>query len=299
MNHQNKGTAVGLCAIILWSLIVSLIKEVSHYFGATGGAALIYTLASVLLLLTVGWTPLKQFPRKYLIYGSLLMVAYEVCLALSIGYSTTSRQAVEVGMVNYLWPSLTMVALIIFHKKRTNWLIVPGVLLSMTGIVWVLGGEQGLYIGEMIANIQTNPLSYGLAFIGAIIWSAYCVITARMARGTNGITLFFILVALVLWFKYLLVKETTVLDFNLRSCIFLVLAACAMGLGYAAWNVGMLKGNTTVLAGASYFIPVLSSAISSVLLQTALGIAFWQGAVMVCLGSVLCWFATRTQKART
>lgn len=295
---KNRGTLIGLSAIVLWSLIVGLIKEVSHYFGPTGGAALIYTLASVLLLCTVGWTPLKQFPRKYLIYGSLLMVAYEICLALSIGYSTNSRQAVEVGMVNYLWPSLTMVALIIFNKKPTNWLIVPGLLLSMTGIVWVLGGEQGLDIKEMTANIQTNPLSYALAFIGAIIWSAYCVVTARMAKGTNGITLFFLLVAVVLWIKFLVVKEQSVFDFNLHSTIYLVLASCAMGLGYAAWNVGMLKGNTTILAGASYFIPVLSSAISSVLLHTALDLSFWQGAIMVCLGSVLCWIATRDRKSR-
>ncbi len=32
-----------------------------------------------------------------------------------------------------------------------------------------------------------------------------------------------------------------------------------MGFGYAAWNVGILHGNVTLLAGASYFIPVLSA----------------------------------------
>ena len=29
-----------------------------------------------------------------------------------------------------------------------------------------------------------------------------------------------------------------------------------MGLGYAVWNIGISRGNMTVLAGASYFIPV-------------------------------------------
>lgn len=299
MNKQTKATALGFCAIILWSSIVGLIKEVSHSFGATAGAALIYTVASVFLLLTMKWIPLSKFPKKYLIFGGLLMVSYELCLALSIGYSTNSRQAIEVGMVNYLWPTFTMIATILFANKKANWLIAPGILLSMLGIIWVLGGDQGLDISQMLANIKTNPLSYGLAFIGALLWSAYCVVTVRIANGVNGITLFFIMVAVALWIKYLIIGDSAGMQINLSSVIYLLLAACAMGFGYAAWNIGILGGNVTVLTGASYFIPVLSSALSSVLLSTSLGLSFWQGAIMVCAGSVLCWLATRERTVKS
>lgn len=268
----------------------------SHFFGATAGAALIYTVASMFLLFTMKWVPLSKFPKKYLIYGGVLMVSYELCLALSIGYSTNSRQAIEVGMVNYLWSTFTMVATILFNNKKANWLIAPGIILSMLGIVWVLGGEQGLDISQMIANIKTNPLSYGLAFIGALLWAAYCVVTVRIANGVNGITLFFIMVAVVLWIKYLIIGDSSSMQITLSSAIYLLLASCAMGFGYAAWNIGILHGNVTVLTGASYFIPVLSSALSSILLFTTLGVSFWQGAVMVCIGSVLCWQATRERK---
>ncbi|HCI6732136.1 TPA: EamA family transporter, partial [Klebsiella variicola subsp. variicola] len=41
------------------------------------------------------------------------------------------------------------------------------------------------------------------------------------------------------------------------------------------------------------FTPVLSSALAAVLLSAALSWSFWQGAGMVCLGSLLCWYATR------
>ena len=221
------------------------------------------------------------------------MVSYELCLALSIGYSTDSKQAIEVGMVNYLWPTLTMVAAIIFTKKRARWLIVPGVIISMLGIVWVLGGENGLNIAEMIVHIKTNPLSYGLAFLGAILWAAYCVATVRISGGVNGITLFFTLVAIVLWIKYFIGGNQSAMDINFSSVIYLLLAAFAMGFGYAAWNVGIIGGNVTLLAGASYFIPVLSSALSSILLATPLGLSFWQGALMVCAGSILCWLSTK------
>lgn len=295
---QTKATAIGFCAILLWSSIVGLIKEVSQAFGATAGAALIYTVASVFLLFSMKWIPLRKFPKNYLIYGSLLMVSYELCLALSIGYSETSRQAIEIGMVNYLWPSFTMIATVIFTAKKANWLILPGVVIAMLGVVWVLGGDEGLNISEVLANIRSNPLSYGLAFLGAVLWAAYCVVTIRIANGVNGITLFFMLVAVVLWIKYLLGGGEYSMQFNFSSILYLLLAACAMGFGYAAWNVGILGGNVTVLAGASYFIPVMSSALSSVLLATPLGLSFWQGALMVCVGSILCWLSTKERSAK-
>lgn len=297
MTETTKGTLVGLTAIVLWSALVALIKEVSSAFGAIGGSALIYTVAFLFLLFSVGWVPLKKFPKKYLLLGGFLMVTYEICLALSIGYSQNAKQAIEIGMVNYLWPSFTMLATIIFHTKKTNFLIVPGIICAMIGIMWVLGGDHGLNISEMITNIKANPFSYGLAFIGALLWSAYCVVTIKFAKGVNGITLFFLLVSLVLWIKFFAFgNQFSALHFNLKSIVYLLLAALSMGFGYAAWNVGIMKGNVTILTGASYFIPVFSSAFSSAVLATALGFSFWQGALLVCVGSVLCWLATKSFK---
>lgn len=299
MNELTKGTFIGLTAIVLWSAIVALIKEVSNSFGAIGGSALIYTVAFLFLILSVGWVPLKRFPKNYLLLGGFLMVSYEICLALSIGYSQNAKQAIEIGMVNYLWPSFTMVATVVFHTKKANFLIVPGIICSMIGIMWVLGGDEGIDISQVISNIKDNPLSYGLAFIGAILWAAYCVVTIKFAKGINGITLFFMLVAIVLWIKFFLLgNHISELNFNLKSIIYLILAAISMGFGYAAWNIGIMKGNVTILTGASYFIPVFSSVLSSIILATVLGLSFWQGALLVCVGSVLCCLSTKSIKLK-
>ena len=143
MKRTNRATMIGLVAVLLWSSIVGLIRSVSEHLGPTGGAAMMYSVASVFLLLSVGHVKLGEFPRRYLVWGSLLFVTYELCLALSIGYANTARQAIEVGMVNYLWPTFTIVAAILFNRQPTNLLIVPGFLLSIAGICRVLGGEQG------------------------------------------------------------------------------------------------------------------------------------------------------------
>ncbi|MGT2550147.1 aromatic amino acid DMT transporter YddG [Acinetobacter geminorum] len=295
MISKRNATLIGLIAVLLWSSIVGLIRSVSESLGATGGAAMMYSVASVFLLISIGFPKISEFPKRYLIWGSLLFVSYELCLALSIGYSNTNRQAIEVGMVNYLWPALTMVAAILFNNQKSNWLVIPGFVIAILGICWVLGGEQGLDLASMLENIKDNPLSYGLAFIGALIWATYCTVTARIANGKNGVTLFFMLTALVLWVKYFLIGGAPMV-FDFHAVIYLVLAAAAMGFGYAAWNVGILHGNVTILAGASYFIPVFSAALAAIVLQTPLSMSFWQGAAMVCIGSVLCWLATRQKR---
>jgi len=296
MKNKRKATLIGLIAVLLWSSIVGLIRGVSESLGATGGAAMMYTVASGLLLLTIGFPRISEMPRRYVVWGSILFVSYELCLALSIGYANSGRQAIEVGMVNYLWPAFTILSAIVFNNQKSNVLIIPGFLIAILGICWVLGGDQGLDFAGMAENIKDNPLSYGLAFAGAVIWAAYCTVTSRIASGKNGITLFFMLTALVLWAKYLFSAEGT-MEFSYHAMIYLGLAASAMGFGYVAWNVGILHGNVTILAGASYFIPVVSAALAAVLLRTPLSVSFWQGASMVCAGSILCWLATRAPRA--
>ena len=182
---KNRATLIGLAAVVLWSSIVGLIRGVSESFGPTGGAAMMYTVASVFLLFSVGFPQLKTFPKRYLYVGSLLFVAYELCLSLSIGYANSAQQAIEVGMVNYLWPTFTLISAIVFNKQRANFWVIPGFFLSMLGICWVLGGDRGLDFAEMAANVLANPLSYGLAFAGAVIWAAYCTVTTRYAEGKN------------------------------------------------------------------------------------------------------------------
>ena len=292
MPHK-KATLIGLIAILLWSAIVGLIKSVSEGFGPVGGAALIYTCSAVLLLFTIGFPKIQKFPVSYLIIGSVLFVCYELCLSLSLGFTHSGRQAIEVGMVNYLWPSMTILLAVIVNRQKTSPLIIPGVVLAIIGIGRVLGGNGGFSLTEMMNNVMDNPLSYGLAFSGAVIWAIYCVVTQRIARGNNGITLFFILTALTLWVKYFTSPQPEFV-LSWHAWISLLLAAMAMGFGYAAWNVGILHGNVTVLAAASYFIPIMSAVLAAFMLDSHLTLAFWQGTAMVSLGSLICWWSTRT-----
>ncbi|MBI6143001.1 aromatic amino acid DMT transporter YddG [Serratia marcescens] len=289
---RTRATLFGLLAIVLWSSVVGLIRSVSEGLGPIGGAAMIYSVSAVFLLVALGVPKWRSFPRPYLIVGSLLFVSYEICLSLSLGYANTRLQAIEVGMINYLWPCFTVLMALALNGQKAKWWLLPGLLLSLFGIGWIMSGEGGWSPAQMLANVRSNPLSYGLAFSGAVIWALYCNLTKKIAQGSNGVVLFIVLTALALWLKYAFSAESG-MHFSLGVTLTLLCAGVAMGAGYAAWNVGILHGNMTLLATVSYFTPVLSAVFAALVLHTSLTANFWQGVAMVTLGSLICWRATR------
>lgn len=120
----------------------------------------------------------------------MLFVAYEICLSLSIGFAQTDARAIEVGMVNYLWPGLTLLFALIADKRWPGLLMLPGILICFAGTGKVPGGEQGFSLHEVTANIVSNLLSYGMTFAGAIIRGIYCVLTKKWPMAVTGSSCF-------------------------------------------------------------------------------------------------------------
>ena len=288
-----RATLVGLSAILLWSTTIGLLRSVSEAFGPTGGAALIYSTTAVLLCLTRGVPNPRNMPGRYLLTGGVLFVGYEICLALAVGLARDRHQSLEMGMINYLWPCLTIVLAIPFNQQRFRLWLWPGLLLSLSGIIWVMKGANGNVTGQMAQNIASNPTAYLLAFIAAIAWALYNNITRRYARGSNGVTLFFMVTALALWLKFALFTEHETLQFSVTAAAEVLFMGASTAVAYSAWNYGIQHGNLTLLATASYFTPVLSALLASLWLGLTPPISFWQGVAMITAGSLICWLATR------
>jgi drug/metabolite transporter (DMT)-like permease len=292
VNTSYKYTIAGCSAILLWSLIVGLIRNVTEQLGPIGGAAMIYSVSSIFLVLVIGAPRLTLFSPKYLLIGGGMFVSYEMCLSLALGMAHSRTQAVEMSIINYLWPSLTVLFAVVASRKPVNKILYPAIALSFFGVAWTLSGDGGLSISQLLANAATNPVSYTLAFVGAFIWAAYCNVTKKLANGKNAITWFFIATALSLWIKYLFSDEGS-LVFTGGVMIDLLLAGIVMGSGYALWNIGIIGGNMVLLATFSYFTPVLSTFFSAWILDIELTVQFWQGVTMVTIASLLCWWFTR------
>jgi drug/metabolite transporter (DMT)-like permease len=290
---SQRATLTGLCAIVLWSTTVGLIRSISESLGATGGAALIYSASALFLCLARGLPRWRNLPPRYLWWGGALFVSYEICLAVSIGLAHNRPQALELGMINYLWPSLTIVFAIPFNQQRFRWWLWPGLALALGGIVWVLKGNSVWTPRLLWHNVMDNPLAYGLAFFAAIAWALYNNVTRRYAEGQSGVTLFFLITAVALWLKFAIGGQPEPMHFSTAVVAEVLFMAASTAIAYSAWNAGIQHGNMTLLATASYFTPVFSALLATLWLQLTPAFSFWQGVVMVTLGSLICWRATR------
>ena len=142
-------------------------------------------------------------------------------------------------------------------------------------------------------------MSYLLAFVGALLWSLYCVITRKYSQGHNPIALFFLVITIVLWAKMLLlhgIPEFPSIEPDIL--IYMLLLSVVTALGYAAWNIGIIQGNIAILVALSYFSPIFSTLISMTILQTSLPVEFWHGVLLVTGGSLICWVSTNWQQIK-
>ncbi|PLS26456.1 aromatic amino acid DMT transporter YddG [Bifidobacterium parmae] len=292
-----RATAVGLLAIVVWSLMTALVRVVAESFGATLGSALIYTAGVALLLVFHRPAPLSRYPKRYLIVGGTLFVFYESSISLSIGLASTAEQSVEVSLVNYLWPTLmVLLAAAIGRPRRKGavWRALPGAVVATVGVALAVGGNSGLHVDAALGHVASNPLPYLLAFLGAFAWSLYAVITPAMSDGLDGTSVFFPGVAAALWIIHVASGEGLPAAMPGPSAWIAVIACAAViAGGYAFWGYGILHGSLKTLAVASYATPVLSVAASALILGLSLSLPFWCGALLVVAGSVLNWLAER------
>lgn len=301
MISKNLATLIGFSAILQWSSIVGLLKKISFSIGADLAVLLMYSISTVILLLLFKIPNLKLISKQYLIFSTLLFVVYELCFSYAIALAQTAKQAIEVSLVNYLWPSLTVVMLIIFKEIKFNFFVLVGLAISLTGIVVIQMGQGTFSWSNIINNVQANPVIYILAFFGASLWALYCVITKKYSDGHNPISFFFLAISLVLWAKYLFSNSFSLQNiphFDSTTIVLLGIVSLVVALGYAAWNIGIIKGNITILVTLSYFSPVISTVISMFILDTQLSHAFWTGVLLVTTGSFVCWISTNWQQIR-
>lgn len=291
---KQRATVIGVTAIGFWAFMVSTMRLTTEYFGTLLGAGILYTIASAALWVVRRPRNIRSFPKKYLVIGTVLVAFVEIATSQAVGLAANEIQTIEVGIVNYLWPTFTVLLTVASTRgSKPSWLIVPGTLLATGGVICALGGDAGLSISAVAANLSDNPLPYGLIFMAAVTWACYSVFTPRIAEGCDGLAVFFTATACALWVLYFVngapLPETNPGLLGIFTAVF---AALALAAGYACWNIGIIYGNMNVMACASYATPILSTLASVVLLHATLSAPFWFGAVAVVIGSLTSWLAT-------
>ncbi|MFV0547193.1 MAG: aromatic amino acid DMT transporter YddG [Limnobaculum xujianqingii] len=296
---MNKlATLCGVIAILLWSMSVALTRSISEALGPFGAGAAIYSVSGLLVLCVIGLPKVREQRSTYLWGCGALFVVYMVCFALAIGMAANRAQTLEIGLINYLWPSLTLAFALPLLKVKARWWLWPGIFLAFCGVVWVVSGGT-LSLQQFITHARENPIAYLLALIAALSWALYSNLVRIYCQGKGVLPLFLLATSVCLWGMTFVFSGLPTKMPSTATLLELLLMGGTTAIAYLCWDKAMRQGNMTLVAALSYFTPLFSILIASLWLSTWPGNSFWSGLVMVILGSLLCWSASRNNASNS
>lgn len=288
-----SSTSLGILATVLWSTTVAFSRSLTEQLGTLTAASCIYMLSGTLgcawlLGVTKGFRNFRP-PGRYLLGCGSLFVAYAVLLYLAIGLADSRQQAIEVGIINYLWPSFTLVLSIPILGHRVRWAFAPGVALAVGGAVLATVGGIEFCWSRFVENLQDNYIPYVLALAAALTWAAYSNLSRLWAGNaeSGAVPVFLLASGVVLVVARLFVTEQS--HWAPRVWPELLYMAVLPGLlGYVFWEAAMRKGHMVLVAAIAYCIPLLSTMISCLYLRVAMGFELWLACGLVIAGAVTC-----------
>ena len=136
---------VGFLALVFWSMMFGFVRLTSQGFGVLLGGALIYTLGAISLFIVLRPSRLNAYSLKYFLVSGGLFVFYEAAISASIGLAASSTQTVELSMVNYLWPSLTVLLNSTAMRGARGFArALPGAAVATVGVMLAIGEMSAL-----------------------------------------------------------------------------------------------------------------------------------------------------------
>ena len=285
-------TLLGLLAILFFSSGIACSRSLSVQVGivAANATAMLFAgvLGYALEALRSRRIMLFKFSPRYLVVCGSLFVISQVAFYLAIGLCVTHEQAIVAGLINYLWCGLAVVASIPILSKKSRWPLIPGCITAFGGVVLATFGTNG-WSGRQYGGVL---IPYALAATGAIAWSLYCNFCRKWQdeADKSAVPLSLICAGLVLaGFQSVLKEQWRWNASVIPELAFMIVVPIL--LAYICWDVGMKKGNHSLILICSYFIPILSMVVSSIYLHVLPTMSVWIGAMLVLTGAVICKYS--------
>jgi drug/metabolite transporter (DMT)-like permease len=252
---RRQATAVGFGAVLLWGTLAPLAVAAKAVppFQMTATAFGFAFVFQIVLWLARGQSPRERLrlPAAAWLHGVYGLFGYHALYF----FAFRRAPAVEVNLINYLWPLLIVLFSALLPGERLRALQVLGALVGFAGVAAMIDGDGA-------PAFETGHAIGFVAALGcAVVWSSYSV-SARLfsqvpSDAVGGVCGATAALALVCHLAF----ETTH-----RPDVAEWLMMAAMGLGptgaaFLMWDVGMKRGNMPLLGVAAYAAPVLSTAL--------------------------------------
>lgn len=259
--HAFLGLLMGSGAILLWSLSSASIIFLGKQVGIWQFLAITSLLSGFLQV--VGYVALGRSLR------SVLMPPPKLWLAIALGFilylllyttglvtARTEMQAVAVSLMNYLWPTLTILFTTwLVPGERMHYRLAIAIVLSLAGVVLASSHD----IAPLEASVTVRP--YVLGGAAAVSWAAYCALTSRWrswARDHAAAPLGFLIVGAVAAGVCCWLHEWQPMNGRTWAAVLATSLGPWAG-GYMLWEMALHRVSSVTLGLMGSVTPVLST----------------------------------------
>ena len=254
MITRSRATAIGFGAVLLWALL-ALLTVGSAPVPPLLLNTMCFAIGGVIGLIWAGVTGqfhrLRDVPLRVYVFGTLGLFGYHAL------YFTALRlaPAAEAGLIAYLWPLL----IVLFSG------LLPGERLRgghLVGAVVAFGGAAILITGGNDGFSPRFAPGYALAFLCALTWSGYSVLSRRVGDApTVSVAIFCLASAALSLPLHLLLEEPAWPVDWIGWASVAGLGLGPVGLAFFVWDIGVKRGDIQLLGTSSYAAPLLSTVI--------------------------------------
>lgn len=245
-----RATLIGFSAVLMWSLLalftigsapVPPLLLNAICFGIGGLIGLVWTARQ-------GFGVLRGISWKVYAFGTIGLFGYHFLYFTAFRLSPTA----ETGLIAYLWPLFIVLMSGLLPGERLRLQHVVGALIAFAGAAVIVLGRGG--------DADGSALGLVLAFICAVTWAGYSVLSRRLgAVPTESVTVFCLATAALSVVTHLLLEDTVWPTDGLGWAAVLALGIGPVGAAFFTWDIGMKRGDIQLLGVASYAAPLLST----------------------------------------
>ena len=250
---RRTATLTGFGAVILWSLLAFLtvrsapvppllLNALTFALGGAVGIAWVMATGGLRQLAAISW--------KVYAFGTAGLFGYHLL------YFTALRlaPAAEAGLIAYLWPLLIVLLSGLLPGERLRPGHVAGALIAFAGAALIVAAGTGSAAGV------NAPAGYALAFLCALTWAGYSVISRRLGTvPTASVAVFCLATAALSALAHIAFETTTWPATAAGWAAVGALGVGPVGLAFFLWDVGVKRGDIQLLGVASYAAPLLST----------------------------------------
>lgn len=271
-----RATWIGIAAIGLWSCL-ALLTLTTRELPAFQVLAITFAMGGASIMFWPSGQSRWQQPLPAFLLTIVALFGYHALYF----FAFRMAPAVEVNLINYLWPLLIVVFAALLPDTQINRWQILGAMMGLAGAMLMIARS-----GTSGSAVHWH--GYATAFAAALVWALYSVLNRRFQSVPSSTVGVCCLVVAVLAGLVHAGFESWVMPSSRQWLMLVLMGLGPMGMAFLLWDHGTKHGDLGVLGTLAYAAPVLSTLL---LLASGQAEVHWTQAAAVVLLLIGAWLS--------